>query len=663
VTRSDRTFAPASASVAAPRRAASQRRRAFPLAAALLAAVASLAATAAPAFAADRIETVAGSGNGGFAGDGGFATSALLTSPSDVSPFAGAEGYLIADTSNNRIRRVDAAGVITTVAGAGPCCGTSDPFAGVGIAATDPTVRLNQPRGVAALPDGGFLIADTLNHRIRRVSAAGIITNVAGNGRAGFGSNDNAITVSINSPGGVAPLPDGGFLIADTGNNRIARVLPGGISLITVAGGGPVGAGLGDGGPATAAILRAPARVVALPGGGYLIADTGNNRIRRVGADGVITTVAGSSGSVPFSGDNGSATAATLNQPEGVAVRDDGAIVIADTGNERIREVSAAGIIRSIAGTGTLGLSGDGGPPTAAQLSHPRAVAVDGANGTRMRIADSFNHRVRAIAPVPAATPDPPPRETTPPRQVPPGVAPPVLGRSTVVAPVSGTVLIRLPGTRRFVALSSVANVPLGAELDARRGRVSLQFVTTRAGRKASAIVTAGRFVVRQDRRLDLGQRPGTLVLSGPLYGCSALPANRTLRARGAGFAAGPRAGAGIAGPRAGAASAAARATTANAAARASAAKKRKKGKRGRKGRRVEVEAEGRIRTQGDYAAAIVRGTRWTIVDRCPRDPRPGTFVKVKRGKVAVTAFVLRRTVLVKAGRSLLAPARRRQTR
>ncbi|MDO8210912.1 hypothetical protein [Conexibacter sp. CPCC 206217] len=579
----------------------------------MIAAVA-LGAAAAPASSADRIDTVAGSGTGGFSGDGGFAIRALLTSPSDVSPFTSSEGYLIADTSNNRIRRVDAAGVIATVAGAGPCCGTIEPYAGNGIAATDPTVRLNQPRGVAALPDGGFLIADTGNNRIRRVSAGGIITNVAGNGIAGYGSGDNATTVSLNAPQGVAALADGGFLIADSGNNRIARVLPGGGLLVTVAG-LPSNTLLGDGGPATAAGLRAPARVVPLDGGGYLIADTGNNRIRRVGADGVITTVAGSSGVAPFSGDDGSATAATLNQPEGVAVRPDGSIAIADTGNERIREVSAAGIIRTIAGTGALGFSGDGGLSTVAQLSHPRAVAAD---GTRLRIADSFNHRVRAIVPVPDATTDPPPGTSTPTptRQVPPGVAPPVRGSTTVVAPVSGTILVRLPGTRRFVALDSVRGIPLGSELDARNGRVRLLFTTTSAGRRASAVVGGGRFIVRQTGALDRGQLPGTLVLSGPLEGCA--PAS-------------PRP-------------------------RASVAKKRKKG---RKGRRVDVDADGRIRTQGRYGAAIVRGTRWTIVDRCPRDPRPGTFVKVTRGKVAVTAFVLRRTVLVRAGRSFLAPPRR----
>ena len=126
----------------------------------------------AAAVAAPRLDTVAGSGTGGFAGDGGAATAALLTSPSDVSPLPGG-GYLIADTSNHRIRRVAADGTITTVAGAGPAVGQTGGFAGDGQPATSTLVRLNQPRGVSVTADGGFLIADTTNNVIRRVSPAG----------------------------------------------------------------------------------------------------------------------------------------------------------------------------------------------------------------------------------------------------------------------------------------------------------------------------------------------------------------------------------------------------------------------------------------------------------------------------------------------------------
>ena len=184
-----------------------------------------LVVVAAVAGAAQRLDTVAGSGTGGFAGDGGAATAALLTSPSDVSPLPGG-GYLVADTSNHRIRRVAADGTITTVAGAGPAVGQTGGFGGDGLPATSTPVRLNQPRGVAVTADGGFLIADTTNNVIRRVSPAGIITTVAGiGGQAGqTGDNGSATSALLTAPQGVAATPDGGFLIADTGNHRVRRV-------------------------------------------------------------------------------------------------------------------------------------------------------------------------------------------------------------------------------------------------------------------------------------------------------------------------------------------------------------------------------------------------------------------------------------------------------
>ena len=565
-----------------------------------------LAVPGAGGAAGDRIGTAAGSGSGGFGGDGGPATSALLTSPSDVASLVGGGGgFLIADTSNQRIRRVAADGTIATVAGAGPAAGAGGGFGGDGLQATDPAVRLTQPRGVSPLPAGGFLIADTGNNRIRQVSASGVITTVAGTGSLGFGGDQGpATSATLNQPEGVAAFPDGSFLIADTGNNRIRLVSPGG-TIITVAGSGEVPGFGGDGGPAAAATLSSPARVVPLTGGGFLIADTGNNRIRRVDAGGTIATVVGASSTAGFGGDDGPALKARLNAPEGVAVRDDGSIAIADTGNERVREVGGDGIVRTLAGTGTLGFGGDGGDPAAAQLSHPRAVA---ASDPQLWIADAFNHRVRVVS----APTTPPPDTTT---TAPPGVSPPVLGRRVVAVPRLGSVLVRLPGTIRFLPLESVANLPMGSELDVGDGSVVLFLVTTRGGKRAKAIATGGRFVVGQAARYDRGQRPGELKLSGPLLGCQP-PVAKTQPA-------------------------------------ASAAR------RAKHGRRLKVRARGRIRTRGTYGAATVRGTRWTTVDRCPSHPRPGTLVVVSKGLVAVRSFVLRRTFLVPAGERVLAPARR----
>jgi hypothetical protein len=598
----------------------------------LLAALLTLGAlvVAAVAGAAQRVDTVAGSGTGGFAGDGGAATSALLTSPSDVSPLPGG-GYLVADTSNHRIRQVAADGTITTVAGAGPAVGQTGGFGGDGLPATSTPVRLNQPRGVAVTADGGFLIADTTNNVIRRVSPAGIITTAAGiGGQAGqTGDNGPATGALLTAPQGVAATPDGGFLIADTGNHRVRKVDAAGT--ITASTSLPTnGAGFsGDGASSTGARLNAPARVAPLAGGGYLIADTNNNRIRRVSAQNIIDTVAGN-GTSGSGGDGGPATAASLTLPEGVASTPAGGILIADTGNERVRAVAPDGTITTRAGTGTLGFTGDGGDPALAQLSHPR-VAVP--FGTGLLVADAFNHRIRAVteftpAPVGAGGDGvpaiPPVVGATPP----PGVTPPVLGRTAVARPTSGTIRIRRPGTKFFVLLDDAESIALGTEVDSRKGTVALFFVTTKAGKIASASIGEGRVLVTQPPEIDRGQRPGRLTLSGPLARCTAkriTARKRAVRHAGRVVAHAARTD----GPPA--------------------------------GRRIKVRAKGRIKTQGRYGSAIVRGTRWIMVDRCASNPSPGTFVSVQQGVVAVRDFVRRTSINVHRGEQYLARAARRR--
>jgi len=564
----------------------------------------------------ETIATVAGTGVAELAGDGGPATAASLALPSDVAPLADG-GYLIADTANHRIRRVGPDGTISTVAGAGPGAPAAGAYAGDGGPATSADVRLNLPRGVAVRAGGGFLIADTGNHVIRHVAPDGTITTVAGQpGVAGAGGTSPR-SLLLNGPQGVAGLPDGGFLIADTGNHRIVRV-DGSGAVAVVAGTGTDDGPLGDGGPATRAVLRLPARVDALAGGGFLIADTGQNRVRRVDTDGTITTVAGSSYEPGFAGDGGPATSARLDAPEGIAVRADGAIAIADTGNQRIREVAANGTIRTIAGTGVAGFFGDGGPPAAAQLAMPRAVA---AGAGLLLVADTGNQRVRAIST--QAAPEPPqpqddPAAEPPVPPLPPGVAAPQFGRSAVIAPVSGSVRVRLPGRRRFVRLDGARNVGVGAELDATRGEVAVFFSTNRRGRGAGAVASLGRFRLLQPNVRFLGERPGLLVLSTPLRGCGTA-------ARARASAAGP---------------------TATAAARK------------RRERRLRVRAKGRIRTKGKYGSAIVIGTEWTITDRCRPNGRDTTTVKVAEGVVQVRDFVRHRSVRVRRGLSYVARQR-----
>ena len=181
--------------------------------------------------------------------------------------------------------------------------------------------------------------------------------------------------------------------IADAGAHRIRLVAPDGV-ISTVAGTGAQGSG-GDGGPATQAQLDEPHAVVALPDGGFLIADAGAGRVRRVSPTGTITTVAGN-GTRGLAGDGGPATAAEIYDPNGVAVMPDGGFLIAD-GDYVVRRVSPTGIITTVAGTGVPGSAGDGGPATEAQLNLPYSVAVAPDGG--FLIADTGNKRVRRVSP------------------------------------------------------------------------------------------------------------------------------------------------------------------------------------------------------------------------------------------------------------------------
>ncbi len=337
------------------------------------------------------ITTIAGNGSGGYSGDGGAATATGLDKPFGVAVDAAGNIY-IADTDDNCIRKVSACtGIITTVAGNG-----SEGYSGDGGAAT--ATGLFFPSGVAVDAAGNLYIADTYDQRIRKVSAStGIITTVAGNGDGGYSGDGGAATeAGLFYPSGVAVDAAGNLYIADTFDNRIREVSASTGFITTIAGNGSPGYS-GDGGAASAAGLYYPQSVAVDAAGNIYVADTYNQRIREIlTSSRIIITIAGN-GSPGYSGDGGAATAAGLFYPSGVAVDSAGNLYIADTDDHRIREVSAStGIITTIAGIGSEGYSGDGGAATAAGLDYPEGVAVDTAGN--LFIADAENNVIRAVS-------------------------------------------------------------------------------------------------------------------------------------------------------------------------------------------------------------------------------------------------------------------------
>jgi hypothetical protein len=359
------------------------------LAIAILAAAAAFPATAAAS--PGEITTVAGNGTAGPLGDGGPATSAQISRPRDVVPLGGG-GFLIADTDNSKVRFVSPSGVISTVAGTG-----AFGYNGDEIAAT--TASLFGPRGVEPLPGGGFLIADFANHRVRLVDAAGVIHTVAGDGTSTFGGDGGpATSAGVELPRDISRTPDGGFLIGEHLADCVRKVSPAGI-INTVAGICGTSGNTGNGGPATAATFVTVNGVSSFPDGSFVVTDGPSDSVRIVGTDGIIREAAGN-GTSGYSGDGGPAVAAAIDGPRQAAVLPDGGFLFADHNNNRIRMVTAGGTISTVAGNGTPGFSGDGGCSTAAELNGPESVAalLKGGKFTGgMLIADADNQRIRMV--------------------------------------------------------------------------------------------------------------------------------------------------------------------------------------------------------------------------------------------------------------------------
>lgn len=313
-------------------------------------------------------------GNSALTGDNGPADAARLNNPAAVAYDANGNLFL-ADERNHRIRRISLDGAITTIAGTGV-----PGFSGDGGPAS--LARLNGPRGLSFDRFGNLLIADTANHAIRRVAVNGVITTVAGNNFNGFrGDGSPATTAMLDSPSAVLADPTSNeFFIADSKNHRIRRVSMSGI--ISTYAGTSAGAGFtGDGNVAVFAQLNFPTALALDRTGQLYIADSGNNRIRRVDLTGAITSLADGS----------------LSSPMGVAVATDGAVFIADTANHRIRRLDPSGSAATVAGTGLPGFSGDGGAAVEGRLHFPSGLTFDSAGN--LLIADAANHRIRRLVP------------------------------------------------------------------------------------------------------------------------------------------------------------------------------------------------------------------------------------------------------------------------
>jgi sugar lactone lactonase YvrE len=382
------------------------------------------------------ISTVAGRfvsnaplGSGGYGGDGGPALQALMRNPMGLAldPFG---NLYIADSNNRRVRKVVLeTGIMSTAAGNGLLGGGRDtPFRSIAIsssgeiylaglgrmvyrltpagglsvfAGTDTfgfagdggpatSASLAGPGGLAVDSAGNVYISDTNNHRVRRVATNGRISTFAGTGLRAFGGDgEPAIAASLSSPGALAVGRDGALYISDTGNRRLRKVTPDGI-IQTIAGNGQTGFS-GDG-LATASSIGGAGGIVVDSSGAVILSD-GNNRIRKITADGQIRTIAGT-GTFGFNGD-GPALSVNLTTPWGLAMDPEGTLYIADTNSQRVRRLTSEGRVETIAGTGRQGFSGDGGPAIQADIAVPTGIAWHPAGA--LYITDDLNGKVRRI--------------------------------------------------------------------------------------------------------------------------------------------------------------------------------------------------------------------------------------------------------------------------
>ncbi len=321
----------------------------------------------------------------------GLNNSAQLNSPSDVVADRSGNVY-VADSLNSKVRKIDPAGVMTTIAG------TQFGNGGDGGPAT--SAQIGFVYGLTLDQSGNLYVGDHSNSRVRKINSQGIITTIAGGGAGEFsGDGGLANVAAIGKPIGLAFDATGNLFIASLTENRVRKINPAGI-ITTFAGTGTSGFG-GDGGPATSATFSSLGKVAADAGGNIFIADVQNNRIRKITPGGTITTVVGG-GNPQDAGDGGPAILSKLFNPTGVAFDSVGNLFVADTGNNTVRKVTLDGIIRTIAGTGNAGMGNNNVPATSSSLHVPTGIAVDSLDN--LLIADTLNYRIRKVTFQPTIT-------------------------------------------------------------------------------------------------------------------------------------------------------------------------------------------------------------------------------------------------------------------
>ncbi len=333
------------------------------------------------------VSTIAGNGHAKFSGDGGPAINASLNFPAGLA-FDSIGNLFIADRNNHRVRKIDVNGIITTVAGNGIPDYTED-----NIKATESSLHF--PSDVAVDKSGQIYISDRSNNRIRKVDAKGIITTFAGMGVASYGGDFGpADEAFLKFPFGLTFDNQGNLFVADRGNNRVRKIDPDG-TIYTVAGTG-LFAIRGDYGPANQADLAFPTDVAADNKGNIYITDRNNNRIRKVDPDGIITTFMGT-GLTHYNGDQGVASQSNLHLPFSITIsHDQKSLLIVDRSHFRIRKVDfLTGRVKTIAGNGKSLMKGDGGPALGATLEGPSGITIT--DRGEIIFADQMHNRLRRI--------------------------------------------------------------------------------------------------------------------------------------------------------------------------------------------------------------------------------------------------------------------------